>query len=164
MGRLRSRPSYTRPSRSACATPARPVCTVLGACPRLHRPTTLAGSWSGAREACLPGGGAERGRAATGFGHGRSGAGRVAAASDRRCRPGHGRSAPLWRGRVAALARPGREWCGAWCQVETGLWCMGPSTERRRPTSGTPRQKYFWIKNTSETKLAQKIARSWEKF
>jgi hypothetical protein len=89
--------------------------------PRLHRPTTLVGSWSGDHEARLPGGGAERGRAATGFGHGRSGAGRVATASDRRCRPGHERSAPLWRGCVAALARPGREWCGAWCQVETGL-------------------------------------------
>jgi hypothetical protein len=35
---------------------------------------------------CLPNGGAECDRVATGFGHGRSGAGKVAAASDRWCR------------------------------------------------------------------------------
>jgi hypothetical protein len=38
----------------------------------------------------LPGGGAEHGRAVTGFGHGRSGAGRVAAVSDWRVGPDTG--------------------------------------------------------------------------
>jgi hypothetical protein len=57
---------------------------------------------------CSPSRGVEHGWAATGFRHRRSGAGRVVAASDRRCRAGHGRSTPLWRGHVAALPWQGR--------------------------------------------------------
>jgi hypothetical protein len=75
----------------------------------------------------LPDGRVERGRAATGFGHRRLGAGRVAVALDRRCRPGHGRSAPLWHGCMVP-GGDGAPTCGPRRgNVETDRW--DPATE-----------------------------------
>jgi hypothetical protein len=62
------------------------------------------------------------------------------------------RSEQTFMVRREAPWQPDGGWHGAWHQVETGFRCMGPSAGRRRPTSGTVRQKNPELKTLRKRK------------